>query len=212
MDSDLINLGLLLYIPKVTIIRHPNSGPVVELVDIEQLRRAIAQDLGNIERHIDNFVAMGLLLGTDYLPGVTSLEMLAAAGGSVGNGFLVENVELNREFLEQFFLAQESQHSTAHPGKNNSELAVQYLSTYAWVLKLYMCGVPRKRGAKFKVVDGSVSQVFIGFHFCSTDSTIGNRCTQEFESKSSRCSTNNQGIDNIVSIREILLPRIICAD
>jgi hypothetical protein len=99
-DSELITIVLLLHEPHMTIVRSAGFGPAIELVGIHRLRIAIAQDYGNNERHIDDFVAMWLLLGTDYMPGAASFEMLAEGYRGFGNGYLVENGELDRDFFE----------------------------------------------------------------------------------------------------------------
>jgi 5'-3' exoribonuclease 1 len=116
LDAELISIVLLLHIPNITIIRHPHFGPVLEIVDIRHLRIAIAQDYGNNERYIDDFVAMGMLVGTDYMPGLARFNVITEAYRGVGTGFLVENGDLNRDFLEQFLLILESRQEQNNPG------------------------------------------------------------------------------------------------
>jgi hypothetical protein len=52
------------------------------------------------ERHIEDFVVIGLLLGTAFMPGAANFEAFVEAYRGVSDGFLSENGELNREFLE----------------------------------------------------------------------------------------------------------------
>jgi hypothetical protein len=105
-DRDLTNVALLLYEPKMVIIRHQFFGLIYEIVDIRRLSlvlRVITETLSVTST--TTLRQDSCLRTTSYL----EFEALVSACQGVGEGFLVENDKLNRDFLEQLFLNRESE-------------------------------------------------------------------------------------------------------
>jgi 5'-3' exoribonuclease 2 len=141
LDTQLLSVALLLHEPNMMVVRYDECRSNLEIVDIRRLRTALARDYGNAERYIDDFVAIGLFFGTNYMPGVAPFESLMQAYQGAGGGFLVENGNVNVEVLEQFLLSLEGQGPNVQEASDDVELAKQYLKTYVWVLRSLLCGV-----------------------------------------------------------------------
>jgi hypothetical protein len=120
----------------MTLIR-PVELEIYEIIDIGAVRAGIACDFGDTERAIDDYVALMIFHGSDFLPQLSSFDSLVNAYASVMDNGLAVDGEFNRDFLMIVLMALPDQDQ----GEDDPELAKRYLRTCAWLLKYYSCGV-----------------------------------------------------------------------